>query len=85
MTDVIVFCVLLVALAAFVAGPLYATRVPPASGGREDTPDGTRAAVSDLEIDHASGLIDDQQYGEELADLQARVTRPSDGPTHSTD
>jgi len=72
--DVVVFAVILVGLAAFVAAPLYR----PEPSGRDERPDdsGLQAlaqALGDLELDRASGLVDQASYEQERAALNRDV------------
>jgi hypothetical protein len=84
MTELVVFCVLLVALAAFVAFPLYEppygrhpapTQAPAADGHEHDAVD---RALADLEIDRASGLLGPDDYERERAALGAASGPPAE-------
>ncbi|MGH2759997.1 MAG: hypothetical protein ACRDKJ_10610 [Actinomycetota bacterium] len=77
--DVIVLAVVLVGLAAFVAAPLYSSRVSSqvGAGGGADLPT-MAAALEDLEVDRASGLYDESEYADELRTLQRRQLGPRD-------
>jgi cytochrome c-type biogenesis protein CcmI len=72
--DVIAFAIVLLALAAFVAAPLY-SRVRPESQPGDAAADAHRAAVtdalSDLAVDRASGLITEREYARERASLES--------------
>ena len=73
--DVGIFCLVLLLLTAFVARPLYErTNHParPAPAEDEATRDAVVAALSDLEIDRASGAVDEATYASERAALEAR-------------
>jgi hypothetical protein len=67
--DVVIFAVVVLAVAAFVAAPLYAgdgagqspASAPPAPVGDP---------LLDLEIDRESGLLTDGEYRRERADLE---------------
>ena len=75
--DVVVFCIVLVGLTAFVARPLYARTKPRAGADRrevEATHETVIRALSDLEIDHASGAVDEATYEAERASLEDRGT-----------
>lgn len=79
--DVVVFAVILIGLAAFVAAPLYR----PAPGGRDEGPDdaGLQAvhrAIGDLELDRASGLVDQASYDRERAELDRHAADGVFGP-----
>jgi hypothetical protein len=78
--DVALFCLVLIGLAAFVAAPLYRPR--PASSSDDPARSVTEArrqaldgALSDLEIDRASGLLDEASYALERGPLEAEVAR----------
>jgi len=76
--DVLLFSVVVIGLAAFVAAPLYrGSTQPPAPG---DPAQARRAAleraVRDLEIDRASGLVDAESYAAERAVLDAQISAP---------
>ncbi len=76
--DVVVFCVVLLALAAFVARPLYERTNPSrATDHREAVAerDVVVRALRDLEIDRASGAVDEATYEAERALLEDRGTR----------
>lgn len=75
--DVLVFCVVLLALTAFVARPLYERSK--AVGPRDDRDlearhDVVVRALSDLEIDHESGAVDEATYAAERASLEGTGT-----------
>lgn len=79
--DVAVFSLVLLALTAFVAAPLY--RATPK--GRRDV--GSAAArhtrtledaLGDLELDRASGLLEQASYEEERAALQDQIAAARD-------
>jgi len=75
--DVVVFCLVLLALTAFVARPLYARTNPSPRGDRrelEAAHDVVVRALSDLEIDRASGAVDEATYAAERASLEGRGT-----------
>jgi cytochrome c-type biogenesis protein CcmI len=71
--DIAIFALLLVALAAFVASPLY----KPASAAELPAPDARRealeSALRDLELDRASGLLDDASYEQERSALESQL------------
>lgn len=71
--DVIVFAVILIGLAAFVASPLYkaadAPDEPPPSLDTGARREATDRAIEDLEVDRASGLVDEASYARERAAL----------------
>jgi hypothetical protein len=72
--DVVVFAVVLIGLAAYVAAPLYR----PAPPGPDDRPDdagreAAAVALGDLELDRASGLVDEASYERERADLDSKL------------
>lgn len=75
--DVLVFAAVLVGLAAFVAAPLYAKASRPAA--TPDRPDlaarrdAVLAGLRDLEIDHASGLLDEASYEAERSALETEA------------
>jgi cytochrome c-type biogenesis protein CcmI len=76
--DVLVFCFVLLALTAFVARPLYQrSKAPDASDRREleATHDVVVRALSDLEIDRASGAVDEATYEAERASLEGLGTQ----------
>ena len=76
--DVVAFCIVLLALTAFVARPLYARTNPSAGADRrepEATHDVVVRALSDLEIDRASGAVDEATYAAERASLEGRGTQ----------
>jgi hypothetical protein len=75
--DVVVLALVLVGLAVFVAVPLYSRATPPAP--RADAVGEARreAAVrdlNDLDVDRASGLLDETDYAQERAALDRRAT-----------
>lgn len=67
--ELVVLCVALVVLTAFVAMPLYRNVAPPqpAISPESAREDAVEAALLDLEVDHASGLVDDETYADERA------------------
>jgi hypothetical protein len=76
--DVLIFAGILIGLAAFVAAPLYAKASRPATttgrsalAARSDT---VLAGLRDLEIDHASGLLDEASYEAERSALETEAT-----------
>jgi cytochrome c-type biogenesis protein CcmH/NrfG len=73
--DVVLFCGAVLLLSAFVAAPLYRRNAGPAAGPRAAT--GRREwvfrALRDLEIDRASGLIDEQVYEGERKVLETQA------------
>jgi cytochrome c-type biogenesis protein CcmI len=76
--DVLVFCVVLLALTAFVARPLYERAKSPSSTDRREIEaehEVVVRALSDLEIDHASGALDEATYAAERASLEDRGTQ----------
>jgi hypothetical protein len=79
--DVVVLAVVLVALAAFVAAPLYRlSGSPPPRAEAAGHGEALTTALEDLEIDRVSGLYDDAEYADERRTLETRL-RPdrSDG------
>jgi hypothetical protein len=75
--DVVIFCAVLVALAAFVARPLYEQTEPEGTADRRELEaerDVIVRALSDLEIDHTSGAVDEATYRAERASLEGRGT-----------
>ena len=64
--DVLIFCLVLLALTAFVARPLYERRrtdnADPALAEREARHRTIVRALSDLEVDRASGAVDESTY-----------------------
>ena len=88
--DVILFCFVLLGLAAFVAAPLYR----PASSHTIEAElgvtavavnDAAAAALSDLEVDRASGLIDESTYATQRAALLADVRDTAEPEGSSAD
>jgi cytochrome c-type biogenesis protein CcmH/NrfG len=74
--DVVLFALALLALAAFVAAPLYRSTASGERIGTSDTDPRTDAlarALRDLEIDRESGLLDDISYAEERAVLEREL------------
>ena len=67
--DLVVLCVVLVVLTAFVAVPLYRQpKAPaPAISPEEARRQAVEAALRDLEVDRESGLVDEQTYEAERA------------------
>lgn len=69
--DVVAFAVILVGLAAFVAAPLYrAGETPVTARPQLDTAAHREAAdraIEDLEVDRASGLVDEDSYTRDRA------------------
>lgn len=74
--DVAVFAIVLVGLTAFVAAPLYA-REPLSRDPGGTSPHARRealaSALSDLEVDRASGLLTESDYRRERTDLEAEI------------
>jgi len=75
--DVVVLALVLVGLAVFVAAPLYSRATP--STPRADTAGEARRAaavrdLNDLDVDRASGLLDETDYAQERAALDQRAT-----------
>lgn len=85
--DVVVFAVILIALAAFVAAPLYGrgslqpTEDPSVSNARRDA---LLAALRELEVDKASGLLDSAEYETERSALESQATPPTAEPGPGT-
>ncbi len=76
--DVLVFCFVLLLLTAFVARPLYERSKPQSPADRREPEaehDVVVRALSDLEIDHASGAVDEATYEAERASLEGRGTQ----------
>lgn len=74
--DVVVFAVILVGLAMFVAAPLYRPgRTAPHESRDDPGREATERALGDLELDRASGLVDQAAYERERATLD-RHTEP---------
>ncbi len=77
--DVLAFAIVLIALTAFVAAPLYGRSGASATGpSGEHTVDEARqaslaGALADLEVDHASGLLADPEYQDQLTELERRA------------
>jgi cytochrome c-type biogenesis protein CcmI len=81
--DVVAFAVILVALAAFVAAPLYRQSAadapePPSADSRAEA---DLRALGDLEVDRESGLIDDADYAQERSAIEGRAADPPPRPT----
>ena len=78
--DVVLLCLAILAVAAYVAVPLYRGDTAPARQPRTASAgaEASRTALADLEVDLASGLIDDATYDHERAVLEAR-SRSEDG------
>ncbi len=82
MTEITSFCFVLLALTVFVAAPLYARR-----DGVETSPSTTEdpaqqrldEALAELEVDRASGLLDEDGYRAERAAL-SDLRPPRDDP-----
>lgn len=75
--DVLIFCFVLLALTAFVARPLYerAQRTLPAPKTElEARHQVVVRALSDLEIDRASGAVDESTYDAERLALEGEGT-----------
>lgn len=75
MEPLILFAVI-VALAAFVAAPLYRVQgvEPPDRGAElEARRDALLRALREIEIDHTSGLIPDQDYETQRAAMEAEA------------
>jgi hypothetical protein len=71
MIEITAFCFVLLALTAFVAAPLYADRnEAPQPNGVDDAQERLRTAVGELEVDRASGLLDEAAYRAERAALE---------------
>ena len=72
--DALIFAAVLVALAVYVARPLYATSPHPQQVADTEA-DASRRAVSealdDLDMDRATGLVDHEAYGRQRAELEA--------------
>jgi len=72
--DVLVFCLVLLLLTAFVARPLYERRTTsnpdPLAAEREARHRTIVRALSDLEVDRASGAVDESTYERERASLE---------------
>jgi cytochrome c-type biogenesis protein CcmI len=71
--DVAVFAIILVALAAFVAAPLYRQpqgAEPTLPGETDSRAESVRAALRELEVDRASGLLTEAEYEEERSALE---------------
>lgn len=78
--DALIFAVALLALAAFVARPLYAGS-PSAPGSDAEAAarsDSLVQALDDLEVDRRTGLIDEAEYLRQRAELEAG-SGPADG------
>jgi cytochrome c-type biogenesis protein CcmI len=71
--DVALLCLAILAAAAYVAAPLYRTPPVPPTERRDGDADASRTALEDLEVDRASGLIDDATYARERAALERRA------------
>ncbi len=72
--DVAIFALILIGLAAFVATPLYR----PTRQETDVSPDNARQeaitrALRDLELDRASGLVDEASYQRERAALDRQA------------
>lgn len=78
--DVAVFAIILLALAAFVATPLYRPRHEPLnqSGHRDARDDSLARALADLEVDRESGLLDEKSYSRERSSLETSHGEPDD-------
>ena len=78
--DVIAFAIVLVALAAYVAVPLY--RLPTQSqepfAADDARTNAVESALSELELDRATGLLDESEYRRALADLESEPGIPGD-------
>ena len=73
MIEITAFCFVLLALTVFVAAPLYAERDEGAGSrpeGIDDAQERLRTAVGELEVDRASGLLDEAAYRAERAALE---------------
>ena len=80
--DVVIFALVLVGLAGFVAAPLYRPTPAETPEPRDDAGlEAIARAVRDLELDRASGLVDTAAYEHERAalDRQAQTTRDARG------
>lgn len=75
--DVFVLALVLVGLAAFVAAPLY-SRAGPSAPRPDAAGEASREAavrdLNDLDVDRASGLLDETDYAQERAALDRRAT-----------
>ncbi len=73
MIEITAFCFVLLALTVFVAAPLYADRgggAEPRAEVLDDAQERLRTAVGELEVDRASGLLDEAAYRAERAALE---------------
>jgi len=71
MIEITAFCFVLLALTVFVAAPLYADRSElPESEAVDGAGERLRTAVGELEVDRASGLLDEAAYRAERAALE---------------
>jgi hypothetical protein len=72
--DVVIVAIVLVALTAFVAAPLYAPSAPKDVGGGDPSVQARHqalvGALRELEVDHASGLLPDGDYEREREALE---------------
>ena len=73
--DVLAFCIVLLVLAAFVAAPLYRPRPAPSAPDTRAVASAREEAVSraldDLDVDRASGLVDEPTYALERHELES--------------
>jgi hypothetical protein len=75
--DVLLFAIVLVALTAFVAAPLYGkvTTAPPSHDSAPDSRhEALIRALRDLEVDRASGLVPQDAYERERAALEQEAS-----------
>lgn len=82
--DALIFLVALCALAAFVAAPLYrraeSTQADPTAAELEARRDALTATLRELELDRASGLLDEADYRRERAHLEAELLEVLEAP-----
>ena len=79
MIEVVAFCFVLLALTAFVAAPLYAPRSARQDPGSaaDGASERLRQAIDELDVDRASGLLDEGAYRAERSALETRVAGES--------
>jgi cytochrome c-type biogenesis protein CcmI len=73
MIEITAFCFVLLALTVFVATPLYSDRNlanQPRAEAADDAQHRLRTAVGELEVDRASGLLDEAAYRAERSALE---------------
>jgi hypothetical protein len=71
--DVVAFVVILLALTAFVAAPLY-RRVPePPAATVEERREAVIGLLRELEWDHRDGLVDDAEYRDRRRALETEA------------